>query len=261
MESIINQVFWLWVPVALLPIWLRIGVTVFLIIMLAKPLIIRLTPRLFLLVNILLGKGIELLSYPVMLAFHRYLAKRRMTNNYHIPVWLEASEEVFAFLLMSLTKVADLSKKRKRNSVLANRIVRTLAFASAILLPLAIVNNPTAAYSETWHRFENWLTVEKVEKELGFHLSSTQYSLLAKVNEVSAKAFPKELVLTKEFKKGGNIRSTPSLQGNIVENLSTGDTVTFLREEQMDDRGIRWLKVETESGRIGWVSSRIVEEK
>lgn len=256
-----NQVFWLWVPLALLPIWLRIGVTVFLLIILARPFIIRLAPKLLQWASILVGKGVELLSYPIMLGFHRYLVKRRRTGDYSIPVWLEASEEVFAILIKSLTKVEELTKKRTRNRVLANRLIRTSAFVFAILLPLAIVNNPTASYSETWHRFENWLTVEKVEKELGFELSDKQNTLLAKVNEVSAKVNPTELVLTENFKEGGNIRSTPSLQGKIVDNLSVGDSVTFLQEEQMDDRGIRWLKVETESGKIGWVSSRIVKEK
>lgn len=261
MESIINQVFWLWVPLALLPIWLRIGLTVFLVILVTRPIIIRLTPRLIQWTAMLLAKGVELLSYPVMLGFHRYLAKQRENGSYHIPVWIEGSEEVFALLIKGLTKVQDLSRKRKRNSILANRIVRTVAIMSAILLPLAVVNNPTASYSETWHRFDNWVTAEKVEKELGFQLSDTQNKILGRVNQATAKINPIEFVLTKDFKEGGNIRSTPSLKGKIVGNFSSGEVVTYLGEEEYDETGIRWLKVETPSGKIGWVSSRIVVKK
>jgi hypothetical protein len=61
--------------------------------------------------------------------------------------------------------------------------------------------------------------------------------------------------------EGANIRETPSLNGNIIDSLVADETATFLDEEKTDSNGIKWLKVETSTGAIGWISSRIVEEE
>jgi hypothetical protein len=69
-----------------------------------------------------------------------------------------------------------------------------------------------------------------------------------------------KLYLKEKFKEvGGNIRKTPSLNGQIIYELFKDGSVTYLGEDSKDGKGIIWLKVETESGKEGWISERIME--
>lgn len=254
METIIQQLFWLWVPLALLPIWLRIAIFTFIVVILMRPVLFLITPRLIEWGSILFSKAVHYLSYPVMVLFHKFLTKRRNEGNYHIPAWLEGIEELFALLLKAFSKLQKLPKKRTRYKAKWKRTFRVIGFTLAILLPLAIMNNPTSSYSKTWDRFDKWMTEEKVKHELGFDIKGYQGTFLARVNS-------KEYTLAEQYKSGGNIRATPSLNGKIVAELGANDTATYLDEQTTDDRGITWLKVETKTGKIGWISANIVEEK
>ncbi|WP_226670866.1 SH3 domain-containing protein [Metabacillus litoralis] len=259
METIINQVFWIWVPLTLLPVWLRIAIVTYVLIILARPIIFRLLPKLIEWASMLVKKGVEYLSYPLMVLFHKFLSKRRSNGDHRIPYWLEAGEDFCAVLLKSFGRLEDLSKRRTRNKARIKKMVRLVAFSLAILLPLAIINNPTTSYSKTWNNFEAWVTKEKVQKDLGYDLTKLQANVKGKFDEVSSKVNPKTLKLKEKYKDGGNIRETPNLNGNIVDDLTQGETITYLEEEQTDNQGIRWLKVETPNGKTGWISAKIVE--
>ena len=262
METILEQLFWLWVPLAMLPIWLRIAIFTFIVIILMRPVLFRLAPRLIEWGSILLHGAVHYLSYPVMVLFHKFLTKRRNEGNYTIPSWLEGIEELFALLLKVFSKTESLSKKRTRNKARWKKTFRLVGFALAILLPLAIINNPTSSYSQTWDRFDKWMTEEKVQNDLGFDIKGYQGTFLSKVEEVNAKVNPNEYTLTEQYKSGGgNIRSNPSLNAKIVADIFNDETVTYLDEQTTDNRGITWLKVQTPNGKIGWISSNIVEEK
>jgi Bacterial SH3 domain len=255
-ETIIDQVFWVWVPLSLLPVWLRIAIVTYFVIIISRPILIRLLPRLIEWGSFLLKKAIILLSFPVMSWFHTSLTKRRKEGNYLIPSWIEMIEDTFALLVKGLERTEGLFQKRKRNKAHFKKTFRTAAFILAILLPIAIVNNPAQAYSKTWHQFDKWAMEEKVQKSLGFDLNQVQSKLASTVESVN----PTTLTLKAQYEEGGNIRSTPSLNGKIVEAIKVGETITYLEEEKTDDRGITWLKVETDSGNEGWVSEKIVEE-
>ncbi|PMC33736.1 hypothetical protein CJ195_26905 [Bacillus sp. UMB0899] len=262
METLLEQIYWLWVPLALLPIWLRIAIFTFIVIILMRPVLFHIAPRLIEWISILLHKAVHYLSYPVMVLFHKFLSKRRNQGNYIIPSWLEGIEELFALLLKTFSKTEMLSKKRTRNKAKWKRTFRLVGIALAILLPLAIVNNPTSSYSQTWDQFDRWMTEEKVQNDLGFDIKDYQGTLLAKVEEVSSKVNTKEYILTDQYKSvGGNVRANPSLDGQIVEDIFQDETVTYMDEQKIDNRGITWLKIETQSGKTGWISSKIVEEK
>lgn len=262
METILQQLYWLWVPLALLPIWLRIAIFTFIMIILMRPILFHLAPRLIHLGSILLHKAVYHLSYPVMVFFHRMLTKRRNQGDYSIPSWIEGTEELFAFLLTTSSKTETLTKKRTRNKAKWKRTFRLVGFVLAILLPLAIINNPTSSYSQTWDRFDKWMTEEKVQNDLGFDIKNYQGTFLAKVDEVSAKVNQKEYTLTDQYKtSGGNIRANPTLDAKIVAAIIKDETVTYLDEQKTDNSGITWLKVETKTGKTGWISGRIVQEK
>ncbi|MDQ0231386.1 SH3 domain-containing protein [Metabacillus malikii] len=256
METIINQLFWLWVPLSFLPIWLRIGFITFIIVIILRPVVIRLLPRIIEWGSLLLQKVVELLSYPMMRLAHRQLMKQRHGGNYAIPRWIDMLEDSVAFLLLSFEKLAQLTKKRKRNKYSFRKTFRLTALILAIILPLAIINNPTTSYSKTWHQFEQWVTVDKLKKELGFDVKQLQGKVQTSLKQDER---PK-LTLKEQYDEGGNIRETPSLNGKIVDSLKIGETITFLEEEETDNKGITWLKVETENGKKGWISSKIVNE-
>lgn len=262
METLLEQIYWLWVPLALLPIWLRIAIFTFIVVVLTRPVLLHLAPRLIHWGSILLRKAVYYLSYPVMVLFHKMLTKRRHQGDFSIPSWLEGIEELFALLLKTFSKTEELSKKRTRNRAKWKRTFRLVGFALAILLPLAIINNPESSYSQNWDRFDRWMTEEKVGNDLGFDIKSTQGTFLAKVEEASSKVNPKEYALTEQYKSdGGNIRATPSLNGKIVTSIVDDETVTYLNEQTTDNSGITWLKIETQSGKTGWISAKIVQEK
>ncbi|MDH6651080.1 UNVERIFIED_ORG: hypothetical protein J3A77_000110 [Bacillus sp. PvP124] len=67
-------------------------------------------------------------------------------------------------------------------------------------------------------------------------------------------------MVLREDKGGGNIRQTPSKEGNIVTSISPNEIVSYLQEESIDDRGVTWYKVQTKYGEIGWISSTIIEQ-
>ncbi|KKI93168.1 hypothetical protein WQ54_04745 [Bacillus sp. SA1-12] len=256
METIINQVFWLWVPLSFLPVWLRIAIVTYFGMIIARPLLVGLLPKLIGWFSLLSKKAIELLSYPLMVWIHRHLTNRRLAGCHDIPAWVDFLEDTCAILLKGFSKTEVLARRKTRHKVRLKRTFRIAAFVLAILLPLAIINNPTQAYSKTWHKFDAWVMKEKVQKTLGFEMPQLPGKLLETVESIN----PKELQLKEEYNEGGNIRATPSLNGKVVAEINTGETITYLDEEATDDKGITWLKVETESGTQGWISERIVEK-
>lgn len=258
METIINQLFWLWVPLSLLPIWLRIAILTFLFIIMSRPIVVRLLPKLVVWAGFIMKIVVEWLTYPIMVLFHRYLSKRRVNGNYLVPNWIDIIEDACALLLIGLGKTEGLSQRRTRNKAQLKKTFRVAAILLAILLPLAIINNPAQAYSKTWYKFEKWATEEKVQGSLGFDLNHLQGKVATTVQSVNPE---RKLVLSERYSDGGNIRKTPSLNGKIVADIKIGESVTHLEEEEIDDNGITWLKVETENGKEGWISERIVEDQ
>ncbi|MDQ0227203.1 SH3 domain-containing protein [Metabacillus niabensis] len=254
METIINQLFWLWVPLSLLPVWLRIAIITYIVVVCLRPIIIRLLPRLIKWGSILLQKITELVSLAFMKLAHRKLMKRRDEGNYVIPAWVDVMEDSVAFLLKGFMKTEQLFKKRTRNKYTLRKTFRITALLLAIILPMAIINNPTTTYSKSWYQFEKWASEEKVKKALGFDLSDLQGKVGTTLKQVEGV----EYTLKEQYEEGGNIRETPSLDGNIVDSLKLGETVTYLEEEETDNRGITWLKVKTADGKEGWISANIV---
>jgi hypothetical protein len=173
-ETIINQLFWLWVPLSILPLWLRIAIVIYVAIILARPIFCRLLPKLIQWVSCLLSKGIELISYPVMVWFNSLIVKRRNGANHHIPAWIEFIEDSFSVSIKGLNLLAKPSQKRSNNRARIKKGFRVVGLILALLIPTAIVNNPTEPYAKTWEKFESWVTKEKVQTALGYNLTPLQ---------------------------------------------------------------------------------------
>jgi hypothetical protein len=113
-----------------------------------------------------------------------------------------------------------------------------------ILLTAAIMNNPNEWYTQKWKKAEVWLNQEHV------HIQASGTS-----------SNHKELILNKNYEEGGNIREAPALTASRLYTIKNEEIIQFLNEEQVDSKGIKWLKVQTVNGIEGWISALIVREK
>ncbi|WP_308128783.1 SH3 domain-containing protein [Bacillus sp. sid0103] len=57
------------------------------------------------------------------------------------------------------------------------------------------------------------------------------------------------------------MREAPRLTAPRLYTITNGEFMNFLNEEQVDSKGIKWQKVQTENGIEGWISALIVKEK
>ena len=257
-ESIVNQLFWIWAPISLLPDLLRIFVVLFVVLQLARLILMNLVPPAINLLCRLLKKMLYVITYPVMALISSMQRSLREAGKVSIPIWVDFIEEMFALFERFFNKIIELSTKRKRNRARIKKWTFYSATALAVLLTAAIMNNPNEWFSVKWKKTETWLTQVKLEKQLGFHVPDSPVSVQTK----AAPPTPQEFVLNNQFKDGGNIREAPTLTARRLYTIAVGEAVHFLNEEQVDTRGLKWLKVETANGRItGWISARIVREK
>ncbi|MDQ0199945.1 SH3 domain-containing protein [Neobacillus ginsengisoli] len=243
MESILNQLFWIWAPVSLLPEWLRIFLVLFVLLQLAMPILFYIVPPSFNLLCRLLKKMLYLISYPIMALICTMQRIRREAGKAGIPVWIDIIEGMFALFESFFNKMIQLFRKRKRNKARIKRWTFYSATALAILLTAAIMNNPNKWYTQKWKKAEAWLNQEHVQASR------------------AAPPDPKELILNRKYNDGGNIREAPTLTAPRLYTIANGEIMHFLNEERVDSKGIKWLKVQTANGIEGWISASIVREK
>lgn len=244
MESILNQLFWIWSLISFLPEWLRIFLTLFLLLQLSRLILLYIVPPFLNLLCRLLKKMIYPISYPLMALLSTMQKRRREAGLAGIPIWIEIIEGMFALFENFFNKMIELLSKRKRNTRRIKRWTFYAVTAVVILLTAAIINNPNEWYTQEWKKAEVWLNQEHVHK---------QASVTSPVQ--------KELMLNKKYEDGGNIREAPALTAPRLYTITNGEILHFLNEEQIDSKGIKWLKVQTTNGIEGWISALIVMEK
>ncbi|MCH6266162.1 SH3 domain-containing protein [Neobacillus citreus] len=244
MESILKQLFWIWSPISALPEWLRIFLVLFVLLQLVRLMLLYLVPPFLNLLALLLKKMLYLISYPIMTFVCTMQRRRREAGEAGIPVWIEFIEGMFSLLEGFFNKIIQLFMKRKRNRTRLKRWTFYSATTLVILLTAAIISNPNKWYTEKWKKAEAWLNQEPV------HVQTTV-----------ASPVQKEFILNKQYEDGGNIREAPTLTAPRLYTITNGEIIHFLNEEQVDSKGIKWLKVETANGVEGWISALIVREK
>lgn len=244
MKSIFDQLYWLWVPMSFLPEWLRLFVVLFVVLQV----LIKVAPVAIHFLCRLLRKLLYGLSYPVMLLISFLMGNLREAGNGSIPRWVDFVEGFFGLCERLLGKVILVFSKRKRYRRKWSFYAGT---ALAVLISAAIVHNPGEWYSLDWKKTEDWLAREM--PRMGDRPEALP---------VQAAPKEKEFVLNQQYKDGGRIREAPSLAARSLYTIAFGEIVKFMNEEQVDSKGIKWLKVKTDNGRVeGWVSARIVREK
>lgn len=244
MEFILNQLFWIWSLISFLPEWMRLFLALFVILQLARLILLYIVPPFLNLLCRLLKKMIYPISYPIMALLSTMQRRRREAGLAGIPVWIEIIEGMFALSENFFNKMIELFTNRKRNKSSIKRWTFYAATAVVILLTAAIMNNPKEWYTQKWRKAEVWLNQEQVH-----------------VQAYEASPEQKELILNKKYEDGGNIREAPALTAPRLYTVTNGEIIHFLNEEQIDSKGIKWLKVQTTNGIEGWVSSLIVRRK
>ncbi len=169
---------------------------------------------------------------------------RREAGKTGIPVWTDVIEGIFALFESFFNKLIQLFMKRRRNKTRIKRWTFYSATVLVMLLTAAIMNNPNEWYTQKWKKAEVWLNQEPVN-----------------IQASGASPDQKELILNKKYEDGGNIREAPTLTAPRLYTITNGEIMHFLNEEQVDSKGIKWLKVQTANGIEGWISAWIVREK
>ncbi|MGG1677003.1 SH3 domain-containing protein [Neobacillus sp. NRS-1170] len=244
MESILNQLFWIWSLISVLPEWLRLSLALFVLLQLARLILLYMVPPFFNLLCRLLKKMFYLISYPIMALLCSIQRRRREAGIAGISVWIDIIEGMFALFERFFNKMIQLFMKRRRNKSRIKKWTFYSATTLVILLTAAILNNPNKWYTQKWKKAEIWLNQEHV------HIQAS-----------GASPDQKELILNKKYEEGGNIREAPTLTAQRIYTITNGEIMHFLNEEQVDSKGIKWLKVQTANGIEGWISALIVREK
>ncbi|MEH7177088.1 SH3 domain-containing protein [Neobacillus vireti] len=244
MESILNQMFSFWSLLSVLPEWMGIFLALFVLLQLARLILLYFVPPFLNLICRLLKKMLQLLSYPIMVLLCTMQRRRREAGKADIPVWIDIIEGMFALWERFFNKMIQLFMKRKRSNKRIKRWTFHAATAIVILLTAAIMNNPNEWYTQKWKIAELWLSKDQI------HIQASQIS-----------QDQKEFILNKNYEDGGNIREAPALTAPHLYTITNGEIMHFLNQEQVDSKGIKWLKVQTPNGIEGWISSLIVEEK
>jgi len=243
-ESILNQLFWIWSLISVLPEWLRIFLALFVLLQLARLILLYIVPPFLNLLCRLLKKMLYLISYPIMALLCKMQRSRREAGKAGISVWIDIIEGMFALFESFFDKMIQLFMKRKRYKTRIKRWTFYSATTLVILLTAAIMNNPNEWYTQKWKKAEVWLNQEHV------HIQASGASPDQKV-----------LILNKKYEDGGNIREAPTLTAPRLYTITNEEIMHFLNEEQVDSQGIKWLKVQTTNGIEGWISALIVREK
>ncbi|MEH7504091.1 SH3 domain-containing protein [Neobacillus drentensis] len=244
MESILNQLFWIWSLISVLPEWLRIFLALFVLLQLARLILLYIVPPFLNLLCGLLKKILYLISYPIMALIFTMQRSRREAGKTGIPIWTDVIEGIFALFESFFNKLIQLFMKRRRNKTRIKRWTFYSATVLVMLLTAAIMNNPNEWYTQKWKKAEVWLNQEPVN-----------------IQASGASPDQKELILNKKYEDGGNIREAPTLTAPRLYTITNGEIMHFLNEEQVDSKGIKWLKVQTANGIEGWISAWIVREK
>jgi hypothetical protein len=242
-ESILNQLFWIWSLISVLPGWLRIFLALFVLLQLARLILLYIVPPFLNFLCRLLKKMLYLISYPIMALISTMQRSRREAGKGSIPVWIDIIEGMFALFESFFNKMIQLFMKRKRNKTRIKRWTFYSATTLVIMLTAAIMNNPNEWYTQKWKKAEVWLNQKHV------HIQAS-----------GASPDQKELILNKKYEDGGNIREAPTLTAPRLYTITNGEIMHFLNEEQVDSQGIKWLKVQTAKGIEGWISAWIVRE-
>lgn len=162
MESILNQLFWVWSLLSVLPEWFRNFLALFVLLQFTRLILLYVVPPFLHLLCRSLQNMLHLLSYPIMALLSEMQRSRREAGKAGISIWVEIFEGIFALFERLFSKMIQLSTKLKRNRRRIKQWSFFAATAIVILLTAAIMNNSNEWYTLKWKNVEAWLNQEQV---------------------------------------------------------------------------------------------------
>lgn len=207
--------------------------------------LIRLCSRLF---AFLSGLFVDALMYPGYL-----IMRKRRKENKAEPMGLRSIEFAFQLIPYSFRKITKILSISKQKTKKWGRIFLNTAIIVVIILPILIGVLPNSSTSLKYLSYENWLMTKQAE-----YFGFTTKEVFAQEKNHNGKIF---VAVLKNGYDGVNVRKEPRLgpDEEIVTSIGEGEVMIYLNEEKDGEEGRTWYKIETDSGRVGWVSSKAVK--
>ncbi len=225
------------------------------IVIITAVLIIILSKKLF---PIIIKVFIYLIMKLIMLiTVTNYFLFIKRNNNITLELFLKLDDK-FHGMMESLKQILDSSKSSFGILEKQKKFFTKVIVFTSIILALWILIPSTGLLLGTRIDKYSYAAINAYQR-LEFRLTEGLGIYPAKTTLTSSKSY-KYFKLNEKGYKGAVIRKQPNLidqkriavvEGNIK--------LQYLEEQFVDDEGRVWYKVKTEKGKIGWISSRLVE--
>ncbi|WP_102264425.1 SH3 domain-containing protein [Mesobacillus jeotgali] len=252
----------------MLPIWGRGAVLLLVLLLILRPLMLKSVPKLLKGLIIILEKMVYFVFYTFisLLGFYVSALVKKGRKNFQGINKVETNMQNIITNLKSMPSKVTFTTGKGSKSF---RYYKMISLAVAGLIAFTIFYWPQTTLSQKWDSIDLWMIEEKM-KQPRIHYKVALENMKTKLSEeekesitasAEAQADPIRMKLIKE-KTGGAVRKDPvkSLSTkNVITQIGPGEEVIFLKEQQKLGN-ITWYKIKTANGKIGWISSNILEE-
>ncbi|RSK28764.1 SH3 domain-containing protein [Bacillus sp. HMF5848] len=263
MEQAMNaSVYWF-----MMPPYVRLAIILFIIFIIFRFVLFRLAVLvgnvvlwiLLRLVGLLVGLTTSIVGFVV-----GFRVKKGVT---HFPS-VHKLEDVMESVVRKLMNARENCSVQHMSRKIIVKRYRRVVLLLIIAVGFSFYKWPDTKLGQTWHEWEHTVLVEtfslsmlSTEEARAVYDQWRQDSNSDSSVETAATSSEDTsifLQLTSEY-DGGKIRRTPSMDGEKIAVIGSGDTLLFLGESEVGSSNVTWYKVETSSGVVGWISSNIVE--
>ncbi|WP_180234998.1 SH3 domain-containing protein [Priestia megaterium] len=243
----------------MLPNWGRAGIIVTILLLIIRPALLLIGPRLISLLSWILEKFFSLIFFVWDIILGVFVSRMLEKGKRNFSL-LNTIESYMLQTLNGLKKIRlkiifDVKKHSK-----AYKRYNLLTILTVLLMVGVVYKWPNQGITKLWNEVDRWiigdiLNAPRMYPETAMAKFKTHWV----EREAGEETIRFRLVAGKE---GGNIRLEPvenTNMQNIVDVISQNDVLIY-RGEEKNIGGRTWYKVKTPTGKEGWISSRIVEE-
>ncbi|UCZ52903.1 SH3 domain-containing protein [Bacillus shivajii] len=246
------------------PEWSRPLVVGFLVILLTRSLFLWGISQIFKLQLVIGYKLVEMIFFLIAIPFGWYIKAKRKSRY----LFIEKAEDGMRKCLSGIDFLKDKAVILKTKKKFYYIGIMTLS----CIMALSLFNNWKAfAINEIWESVDAWFVEDVLEaSELSSEEAATtvkgwfgiEESIKAQKDSEDEHEMEEVQYQLSKSQTGGNLREYPvesTSTDNVVGTVYPHTELTFLGEAETVNR-IEWLKVQTDEGVVGWISSRIVEK-
>ncbi|MFC7441177.1 SH3 domain-containing protein [Laceyella putida] len=250
----------------LILLWLCIPTHIRLLILLVplfllRKVIIKYFPSLVHFVTWLVLLLLQVLAHLVYVVLGIIVVQQRKRDKTHFH-GIHSIEETIEKVLVTIKGTGEKVAQTFSNRTLVTRRYHQILGGVTVVLFLSVYFAPTSAISNQWIQVDKWIVTKAFSAEyLTSEQAATQLTaMLEQMEKESAAEAGPRLKLKSEYHNGANVRESASLDARPLAEIKGDETVQYLGEEATDDDGRTWYKVETDSGVVGWISGKVVEQ-